>query len=95
MEFGANESAHSNTLYLESQKALFAGDLIFNQVHLWLAENHPDAWQASLKQLKEMAPDKVYPGHGAPGTAALFDENVRYIDTFVKATSGKTNRKRR
>jgi glyoxylase-like metal-dependent hydrolase (beta-lactamase superfamily II) len=94
LEFAAGESAHSNVVYLPAQKLLFAGDLVFNQVHLWLAENHAEAWQATLKQLKEMPVETVYPGHGGPGTPALFDENYRYIETFVHATSGKTTRKR-
>lgn len=92
MEFGANEAAHSSALLLVDQKALFAGDLVFNQVHLWLAENRGEAWQGILKELKETGADAVYPGHGAAASPTILDENFRYIETFLKATTGNTTR---
>jgi hypothetical protein len=34
---------HATVLWAPSIRALFAGDLLFNQMHLWLGEHDRDA----------------------------------------------------
>lgn len=50
VKLGPGESETATALYVPSLKTLLAGDLAFGNVHLWLAENRPDAWVASLKK---------------------------------------------
>ena len=85
---GPGESAHAVALYLPNQQALVAGDLIFNEVHLWLAEDRPEAWIENLDLLTKVGRIKtIYPGHGENGSESLITENKKYIETFLEVTS--------
>ena len=60
----------SSALYIPSLKALVAGDIVFNQIHLWLGESTPEmraAWLKSIDQLMAMKPEIVVAGHKLPG----------------------------
>lgn len=62
---------HATALWAPSIKALFAGDLVFNRMHLWLGEHDPaqvTGWARSLDRLAALEPAIVVAGHGAPGT---------------------------
>ena len=51
-------------------KTLVAGDLLFNEVHLWLGESlQPErkAWAASVDRLSALGATKVIAGHKKPG----------------------------
>ncbi len=83
----AGESEHAVAVYLPAIQTLLTGDLTFNQVHLWLAENRPEAWMKSLKEIQSVGLiSKVLPGHGLPAGAELLGENARYIETFLDVT---------
>lgn len=84
---GEGESEHAYVLNIPSLRAVVAGDAIYNQVHLWLAEGHPQAWLTSLKVIEALQPKTIYPGHGKSGNAAaLIKENRQYIENFVTQT---------
>jgi glyoxylase-like metal-dependent hydrolase (beta-lactamase superfamily II) len=84
---GEGESAHATALWIPGIRALIAGDLVFNNVHLWLRENRPDAWLAILDRLEKLKPAVVYPGHGPAGGPELLAANRQYIRDFVSVTS--------
>lgn len=88
LAFDGGESAHATALWIPSTKALIAGDLVFNQVHLWLRENRPEGWLDILDRLARMEPAAVYPGHGPAGGPELIAENRAYIHAFLAATAG-------
>ena len=81
------ESAHATVVWVPGTGALITGDLAYAKVHLWLAENRPQGWRGILDRLERLQPVTVYPGHGAPGSAALLAENRDYIDAFLAATA--------
>ena len=61
---------HATALWAPSIKALFAGDLVFNQMFLWLGEHRPEdvtAWSRSLEDLASLHPQMVVAGHAKPG----------------------------
>ena len=61
---------HATALWAPDIKALFAGDLVFNQVFLWLGEHRPEnvqAWKQALDTLAALQPDMVVAGHAKPG----------------------------
>jgi glyoxylase-like metal-dependent hydrolase (beta-lactamase superfamily II) len=61
---------HATALWAPDIKALFAGDLVFNQVFLWLGEHRPEnvtAWRQSLDTLAALEPEIVVAGHAKPG----------------------------
>lgn len=86
---GEGESAHATALYVPSLRAMITGDLVYSQVHFWLAEERPESWLASLAKLRVARPvEQVLPGHGPVGGPELFDASERYIRDYLGATKG-------
>jgi glyoxylase-like metal-dependent hydrolase (beta-lactamase superfamily II) len=78
-------------LWLRGQKTLIAGDILFNDMHLYTPETDTNArkqWLSTLKKIRELKPAVVIPGHskvGAPmdATSAL-EFTERYLLIFEK-----------
>jgi glyoxylase-like metal-dependent hydrolase (beta-lactamase superfamily II) len=76
-------------LWLPGQKTLIAGDVLFNDLHVYTAETDMTArkrWLGSLKTIRQLKPAAVIPGHskvGAPidATSAV-DFTERYLLIF-------------
>lgn len=84
------EAPHETMLYSKDLNALFASDLVYNGVHLWLARevdgNAIANWQFELNQLKTQygsQKTKVYPGHGIPTDTGIFDIDRIYMSDFL------------
>ena len=79
---------HSTALWAPGIKALFPGDLVFNEVHLWLGEHYLDAvegWRKSMDALEELQPEIVVAGHARPGLpndASGIAFTYRYLDAW-------------
>jgi glyoxylase-like metal-dependent hydrolase (beta-lactamase superfamily II) len=64
------DHVHSTVLWAPSIRALIAGDLVFNEVHLWLGEHEAAdiaAWSQSIGQMRALDPAIVVAGHARPG----------------------------
>jgi glyoxylase-like metal-dependent hydrolase (beta-lactamase superfamily II) len=75
-------------LWLPGQKALIAGDVLFNDMHVYTAETDVAArkrWLDSLQKIRELEPAVVIPGHSKVGapidaiTAVAFTEKYLLI----------------
>jgi len=86
------ESAHATAVWIPGSRALIAGDLAYNRVHLWLRENRPESWLAILDRLENLKPVTVYPGHGPLGGPEVLAADREYIQTFIAATSAPATR---
>jgi glyoxylase-like metal-dependent hydrolase (beta-lactamase superfamily II) len=75
----AGESEVAAGLALKSMKAFIAGDLLYNQQHLWLAECNSPGWLTNLDTIAAMGFETIYPGHGPKGDAKIIDEDKKYI----------------
>jgi glyoxylase-like metal-dependent hydrolase (beta-lactamase superfamily II) len=73
------ESAHATAVWIPGSRALIAGDLAYNKVHLWLRENRPENWLAMLDRLEKPKPATVYPGHGTVGGPEVLAADREYI----------------
>jgi glyoxylase-like metal-dependent hydrolase (beta-lactamase superfamily II) len=88
--YPATEAEHMSTLYSAELGALFASDLAYHDVHLWMGPGvTPEsaaAWQATLDELAARTPagTTVYPGHGAPTDASVFAATRQYIDDLLE-----------
>lgn len=89
IDLDAGESEVATAVFIPTTKTLIAGDLAFDQVHLWLAEGRADAWIKSLEKLdRDLQPNRVIAGHRNPAKAEdvstknLLKENVAYIRAF-------------
>jgi glyoxylase-like metal-dependent hydrolase (beta-lactamase superfamily II) len=69
---------------IPAESMMIPQDLLYNHVHLFLGERRFDGWKQALLEYKTLPFKNVFPGHGAPGGASLYDENVAYLD-FAKA----------
>ena len=64
------DHVHATALWAPSIKALFPGDLVYNQMYLWFGEHDAAgiaSWDKALDQLAALEPAMVVPGHSKPG----------------------------
>lgn len=78
---GESESAAG--LALPGKKALIAGDLVYHDVHLVLAECAWQGWIDNLTALKTMGFETIYPGHGTKADMAVLDADAEYIKAVI------------
>jgi glyoxylase-like metal-dependent hydrolase (beta-lactamase superfamily II) len=83
------DTDENTMLWIPGQRILIAGDVLFNNMHVYTAETDSEArgkWLNSLQKIRELKPSVVIPGHskvGAPldaSTAVDFTEN--YLSVF-------------
>jgi glyoxylase-like metal-dependent hydrolase (beta-lactamase superfamily II) len=83
------DTDENTMLWIPGQRILIAGDVVFNNMHVYTAETDSKArekWLNSLEKIRELKPSVVIPGHskvGAPldaNTAVDFTE--RYLAVF-------------
>jgi glyoxylase-like metal-dependent hydrolase (beta-lactamase superfamily II) len=83
------DTDENTMLWIPGQRILIAGDVLFNDMHLYTAETDSQAiekWLNSLNRIRELKASVVIPGHsklGAPldaSTAIDFTEN--YLSVF-------------
>jgi glyoxylase-like metal-dependent hydrolase (beta-lactamase superfamily II) len=82
------DTDENTMLWLPGQRILIAGDVLFNNMHVYTAETDSEArgkWLNSLQKIRELKPSVVIPGHskvGAPldaSTAVDFTENYLLV----------------
>ena len=83
------DTDENTMLWLPEQRALIAGDTVFNGMHVYTAETDRNArknWSSTLKKIRELKPLVVIPGHskvGAPLDAiTALDFTERYLLVF-------------
>jgi len=88
------ESTAANALFEPTTGTLIAGDLVYNNVHLWLKDTKPEGWIAALTDLDGRPQIKhVYPGHGEPGGPELISASLAYLKGFDEAVKASKNQK--
>ena len=82
------DTDENTMLWIPEQRILIAGDVLFNNMHVYTAETDGEArgeWLNSLNKIRELKPSVVIPGHskvGAPldaSTAIDFTENYLLV----------------
>jgi len=82
------DTDENTMLWIPGQRILIAGDVLFNDMHVYTAETDTKArgkWLNSLNKIRELKPSIVIPGHskvGAPldaSTAVDFTENYLLV----------------
>lgn len=88
-QIGPGESEHASLILAPSIKAAFTGDMLYDQVHLWLAEavGQTESWKSNLDALKkDPSVETLYVGHKKANRVAgksLIDTNINYINRAV------------
>jgi glyoxylase-like metal-dependent hydrolase (beta-lactamase superfamily II) len=82
------DTDENTMLWIPGQRILIAGDVLFNDMHVYTAETDSKArekWLHSLQKIRELKPSVAIPGHskvGAPldaSTAVDFTENYLLV----------------
>jgi hypothetical protein len=84
-------------LWIPSPRAVIAGDVVFNDVHVWLGRSNPQsrrAWHNFLQLIETLRPLVVVAGHkrsaelaDSPAAVATMLKYVDDFDTARKASS--------
>jgi glyoxylase-like metal-dependent hydrolase (beta-lactamase superfamily II) len=73
-------------LWLPWQRTLIAGDVVFNDMHVYTAETDMSArarWLNSLKTIRELKPAIVIPGHSKSGAPLDATSAVTFTERYL------------
>jgi len=83
------DTDENTMLWIPGQRILIAGDVLFNDMHVYTAETDSKArgkWLNSLQKIRELKPSAVIPGHskvGAPlDSSTAVDFTEKYLLVF-------------
>jgi len=84
------DATNSTAIYVPDLNALIAGDIVFNQVHVYIAGNKQQraAWVETLESLLGLRPEIVVAGHtreNMPNTRAALEYTRDYLLRFETA----------
>ena len=88
IEQGRTDSPDSTSLYIPSIGLIVAGDVVYNQCHMYVGDTTPESrknWIADLDRLAALNPAIVVAGHkkpGAPDSPSTIEETKRYLQDF-------------
>ena len=100
VEVSHGDTDASTFVHVPSLDLVVAGDIVYNDVHQYLAESTTsearEAWKTGIGQIQKLHPHVVISGHKRPGavdSAANLQATIDYLDTFgellTKAQDGK------
>src|SRR5271155_4795150 len=88
IEQGRTDSPDSTSLYVPSIGLVVAGDVVYNQCHMYVGDTTPDSrknWIAGLYRVGALDPAIVVAGHkkpGAPDSPSAIQDTKRYLQDF-------------
>ena len=90
VEVGHTDTDHTTCLHVPSAGLLVAGDVAYNDVHLYLAESNANTrreWIAALDAIESLKPRAVIAGHKKPeknDSPGIIEETRQYIRDFER-----------
>lgn len=88
-DLGAGGDCDANALWVveSDPKIAFVGDLVFNGMHSYVADDHLLGWLANLERARGFLQEvkTIFPGHGKPGSLDLFDVQRDYLLAYCIA----------
>jgi glyoxylase-like metal-dependent hydrolase (beta-lactamase superfamily II) len=91
------DHVHATAVWIPDATTLVAGDLLFNEMHLWLGESRKPArlaWARSIDKLAALSPTTIVAGHkkpGLPDDASCIAYTRKYLQEFEKAVDSSRN----
>jgi len=83
------DAPNSTAIYVPDLKAVIAGDIVFNQVHVYAGgKAERAAWVATLDRLLALEPEIVVAGHtkeNLPNTRSALEYTRNYLSRFERA----------
>jgi glyoxylase-like metal-dependent hydrolase (beta-lactamase superfamily II) len=80
------DTNENSMLWLPWQRTLIAGDVVFNDMHVYTAETDMSArarWLNSLKTIRELKPAVVIPGHSKSGAPLDATSAVTFTERYL------------
>lgn len=96
VEVGHTDTDHTTCLHVPSVGLVVAGDVAYNDVHLYLAESNAQTrreWIAALDTIESLNPRAVIAGHKRPGnddSPTIIEETRQYIRDFDRVAGTTT-----
>jgi glyoxylase-like metal-dependent hydrolase (beta-lactamase superfamily II) len=97
IEQGRTDSPDSTSLYVPSIGLIVAGDVVYNQCHMYVGDTTPESrknWIADLDRLAALNPSIVVAGHkkpGAPDSPSAIQDTKRYLQEFDRLQKTATS----
>jgi glyoxylase-like metal-dependent hydrolase (beta-lactamase superfamily II) len=82
------DTDENTMLWIPEQRTLIAGDVVFNNMHVYTAETNGKArgrWFKSLKTIRDLNPSVVIPGHSKVGAPLDASTAVAFTETYLLA----------
>jgi glyoxylase-like metal-dependent hydrolase (beta-lactamase superfamily II) len=83
------DTDQNTMLWIPGQRILIAGDVLFDDIHVYTAETDSNArakWLDTLRRVRELKPSVIVPGHSKVGAvldaSTAVDFTARYLLTF-------------
>jgi glyoxylase-like metal-dependent hydrolase (beta-lactamase superfamily II) len=99
IEQGHTDSADTTSLHVPSIGLIAAGDVVYNQCHMYVGDTTPESrknWIAALDRLAALNPAMVVAGHkkpGAPDAPSAIQDTKRYLQDFDRLQKSATSDK--
>jgi glyoxylase-like metal-dependent hydrolase (beta-lactamase superfamily II) len=94
----ADAGALATIVHVPEMQAICSGDIVYNNIHMWLRNSTPDsreAWLASLDAIAALKPSTIITGHKDPGApddnaTRVLDQSRRYIEDFDQTVANSS-----
>ena len=99
IEQGHTDSADTTSLHVPSLGLIVAGDVVYNQCHMYVGDTTPESrknWIAALDGLAALNPAIVVAGHkkpGAPDSPLAIQETKHYLQDYDRLQKAATSDK--
>jgi glyoxylase-like metal-dependent hydrolase (beta-lactamase superfamily II) len=82
------DTDENTMLWIPRRRLLIAGDVVFNDMHVYTAETNGqarEAWLHSLEKIRELKPSLVIPGHSQVGAVLDSSTAVDFTERYLLA----------
>ena len=86
------DTDQNTMLWIPAQRILIAGDVLFNDIHVYTAETDVKArakWLETLSKVRELKPSVVVPGHSKVGATLDTSTAVDFTESYLLAFEGE------
>jgi cyclase len=80
----AGHTASDVVLHIPEERIVFMSDLLFVNIHPYLASGSPEQWKNALAIVKASGVKIAIPGHGSVGKSADLSAMLKYIQSLEK-----------
>jgi glyoxylase-like metal-dependent hydrolase (beta-lactamase superfamily II) len=80
------DTDENTVLWIPGQRILIAGDVLFNNMHVYTAESDSKArgkWLTSINRVRELKPSVVVPGHSKIGASLDASSAIDFTENYL------------